>query len=66
MEMELVLSCDHLPCLLCQSSLPQICCQAFNLILVQACSFRIHNAISLWWESRNKKLETQVQRIKQN
>jgi hypothetical protein len=56
MDVELVLSCDHLPCLLCKS-FPQlllICCQIFNLIFVQVWSFDIHDVMPLWCESRNR------------
>jgi hypothetical protein len=59
MEMEPVLSCAHLPCLLFQSflHLPQICCRVFNPVFVPAWSFEIHYVMSLCCESRYKELK---------
>jgi hypothetical protein len=60
MEMELDFSCDLLPCHLCHGfpQWPLICCQVFNLVFFPAFFLEIHNAMSLWYESRDKKLET--------
>lgn len=59
MEMELVLSCGHLPYLLSKRflHLPLICCQVFLLVFVPASSFEIHYIMSLWCESRHKELK---------
>jgi hypothetical protein len=56
-EMELVLSCVHLPCL---SLLPLVCCQVFNPISIQACSFQMNNVIPLKCDSSNNKLKHSV------
>lgn len=61
-EMEFVLSCVHLPCIVyCSFSLlPLICCQVFNPISIQACSFQMNNIIPLKCDSSNKKLKHTV------
>jgi hypothetical protein len=64
METEIVPSC-HLSPLYCQRflHLPPIFCKIFNLIFASDCILKI--VMTLWHDSRDKKLWTTLERLKQ-